>query len=111
MGARHLGLLATNAAINQKQFYQTFTDRNLGILTPEQQKIISETRVAQTGLGVNSDVLLTMVQLSFQHFTIADPDTYELSNCFCEILHIPLRATLGREPAGADIQWVSAKLH
>ena len=80
MSARHLTLRTANKTINQKQFYETFTDRNLGILTPEQQKIISGTRVAQAGLGGNSDVLLTMAQLGFQHFTIADPDTYELSN-------------------------------
>lgn len=67
-------------ASSSKEFYQMFTDRNLGILTVEQQKIISETMVAQAGVGGNSDVILTMAQLGFQHFTVADPDIYELSN-------------------------------
>nr|MDO8098816.1 ThiF family adenylyltransferase [Candidatus Njordarchaeota archaeon] len=67
-------------ASSPKQFYEMLTDRNIGILTTEQQNIISETRVAQAGIGGNSDVILTMVQLGFQHFTIADPDTYEVSN-------------------------------
>jgi molybdopterin/thiamine biosynthesis adenylyltransferase len=80
MGIKHLRLRAADAASDPEQFYRTFTDRNLGILTPEQQKIISETRVAQAGIGGNSDVVLTMVQLGFQHFTIADPDVFELSN-------------------------------
>jgi len=63
-----------------RQFCQILTDRNIGILTAEKQNIISETRVAQAGIGGNSDVILTMVQLGFQHFTIADPDVYEVSN-------------------------------
>jgi molybdopterin/thiamine biosynthesis adenylyltransferase len=63
-----------------EMFYQKFTDRNLGVLTAQQQQTISETRVAQAGIGGNSDVVLTMVQLGFQHFTLADPDIFELSN-------------------------------
>jgi molybdopterin/thiamine biosynthesis adenylyltransferase len=80
MDQNHLRLRATSVASSPEKFYQTFTCRNIGILTAEQQKVISETRVAQAGIGGNSDVVLTMVQLGFQHFTIADPDIFELSN-------------------------------
>nr|MDO8133177.1 ThiF family adenylyltransferase [Candidatus Njordarchaeum guaymaensis] len=80
MGQNHLRLRAASVASNSEKFYHIFTDRNLGILTAKQQKIISETRVAQAGIGGNSDVILTMAQLGFQHFTVADPDIYELSN-------------------------------
>jgi molybdopterin/thiamine biosynthesis adenylyltransferase len=71
---------ATSKGASPDKFYDTFTDRNLGILNAEQQRIISETRIAQAGVGGTSDVVLTMAQLGFQHFTLADPDAYELPN-------------------------------
>jgi molybdopterin/thiamine biosynthesis adenylyltransferase len=77
---RHPRLRATTIATSPEKFYETFADRNLGILSAEQQRIISKTRVAQAGTGGTSDVVLTLSQLGFQHFTLADPDIFELSN-------------------------------
>jgi molybdopterin/thiamine biosynthesis adenylyltransferase len=80
MNLKQLKLKATNEAGSQEQFYKMLTERNLGILTQEQQNTISKARIAQAGVGGNSDIVLTMAQLGFQHFTLADPDVFEVSN-------------------------------
>jgi molybdopterin/thiamine biosynthesis adenylyltransferase len=61
-------------------WYETMTDRNKGIVTDEEQKRISEVIICQAGVGGNSDVTITLVQMGFQRFKIADPDVFEISN-------------------------------
>lgn len=61
-------------------WYETMTDRNKGIVTDEQQKRISEVLICQAGVGGNSDVVITLTQMGFQRFRIADPDVFDLSN-------------------------------
>jgi molybdopterin/thiamine biosynthesis adenylyltransferase len=63
----------------QGNYWQAF-DRNIGIMTMEEQNRISEVVVAQAGTGGNSDVALTLAQMGFCRFKLADPDIFELSN-------------------------------
>jgi molybdopterin/thiamine biosynthesis adenylyltransferase len=63
-----------------REAYWEMTCRNRGLISIEEQEIISNTVVCQAGVGGNADVLLTLVQMGFQRFRIADPDTYDLSN-------------------------------
>lgn len=61
------------------QYWSAF-DRNIGILTHEEQQRIAEVVVAQAGVGGNSSVALTLAQMGFKKFKLADPDVFELSN-------------------------------
>jgi len=55
--------------------------RNLGLVGPDEQKVVSETTVAIAGLGaVGGAHLVTLARMGFQKFRIADLDTYELAN-------------------------------
>ncbi|MGY5863166.1 MAG: ThiF family adenylyltransferase [Candidatus Thorarchaeota archaeon] len=60
--------------------YQLMTDRNMGIINSVEQRKIASTVIAQAGVGGNADVVITLAQMGFQHFRIADPDVYETSN-------------------------------
>ena len=60
--------------------YLRMTDRNTGIVTSVEQQMISRVVIAQAGVGGNSDVTITLAQMGFQHFRIADPDVFEVSN-------------------------------
>jgi molybdopterin/thiamine biosynthesis adenylyltransferase len=55
-------------------------DRNTGMITEAEQERIANTVIAQAGVGGNADVVITLAQMGFQHFRLADPDVYELSN-------------------------------
>jgi molybdopterin/thiamine biosynthesis adenylyltransferase len=65
---------------SDQEFYWGMTERNRGLISLEEQEIISETIICQAGVGGNADVLLTLAQMGFQRFRIADPDTYDVSN-------------------------------
>jgi molybdopterin/thiamine biosynthesis adenylyltransferase len=56
------------------------TDRNIGIINSGEQERIANAIVAQAGVGGNADVVITLAQMGFQHFRIADPDVYDTSN-------------------------------
>ena len=60
--------------------YLRMTDRNTGIVTSVEQQTISRVVVALAGAGGTSDVAITLAQMGFQHFRIADPDVFEVSN-------------------------------
>ena len=56
-------------------------DRNLGLLTEEEQLILASKTVAIAGLGgVGGSHLLTLVRMGVQNFHIADMDHFELVN-------------------------------
>ena len=60
--------------------YQRMTDRNTGMISSSEQERIANTVIAQAGVGGNADVVITLAQMGFQHFRLADPDVYDLSN-------------------------------
>ena len=60
--------------------YQCMTDRNIGMINADEQNRIANTVIAQAGVGGNADIVITLAQMGFQHFRLADPDIYELSN-------------------------------
>ncbi|MBY0413890.1 MAG: ThiF family adenylyltransferase [Bdellovibrionales bacterium] len=61
--------------------YDLAFSRNLGWLTPEDQKLLSNKRIAIPGLGgVGGHHFQNLVRLGFQKFNLADPDIYELQN-------------------------------
>jgi molybdopterin/thiamine biosynthesis adenylyltransferase len=55
--------------------------RNRGLIRPEEQEILCNSRVAVAGLGgVGGIDLVTLTRLGIGRFTIADPDVFELAN-------------------------------
>ncbi|MGY5879065.1 MAG: ThiF family adenylyltransferase [Candidatus Thorarchaeota archaeon] len=66
--------------VSSGNHYQLMTDRNKGIISSDEQEKIARTVIVQAGVGGNADVVITLAQMGFQHFRIADPDTYEHSN-------------------------------
>jgi molybdopterin/thiamine biosynthesis adenylyltransferase len=61
--------------------YETAFCRNQGILTPEEQEKLRNSRVAIIGQGgVGGVHLMTLARLGIGKFTIADPDRFELAN-------------------------------
>ena len=65
---------------HEDSHYQQMTDRNIGIINSREQERIANAVVAQAGVGGNADVVITLAQMGFQHFRIADPDVYDTSN-------------------------------
>jgi molybdopterin/thiamine biosynthesis adenylyltransferase len=63
----------------QGNYWSAF-DRNIGILTHEEQEQIAEVVVAQAGVGGNSSVALTLAQMGFRRFKLADPDVFDITN-------------------------------
>ena len=71
-----------NASSTTSQFnYDTAFSRNLGLVQPEEQEILKNTRIAIAGMGaVGGMHLITLARMGIGHFHIADLDTYELVN-------------------------------
>ena len=65
---------------HEDNHYRQMTDRNIGIISSSEQERIANAVVAQAGVGGNADVVITLAQMGFQHFRIADPDIYDTSN-------------------------------
>jgi len=87
--------------------YQTAFGRNLGLVSPEQQKRLRRARVAIAGLGgVGGAEALALVRLGIGRFTLADLDTYELSN-FNRQLGATM-ATIGRSKVEVTAEAISA---
>ncbi len=62
-------------------FYNEAFDRNIGILTKNQQKLIKNAKVAIVGLGgVGGIHATTLARTGFTKFHIADFDTFSLAN-------------------------------
>ncbi len=67
--------------INQETFYEEAFDRNIGILTKEQQEAIRTTKVAIAGLGgVGGIHAYALARSGFTQFHIADFDTFSVAN-------------------------------
>jgi len=60
--------------------YQELVKQNWGFLSPEDQALISRTRVLLAGCGVGSNIAVLATRTGFCHFLVADGDTVEVSN-------------------------------
>jgi molybdopterin/thiamine biosynthesis adenylyltransferase len=61
--------------------YNSAFSRNIGWVTPNEQAIISNTVIAIPGMGgVGGQHLHALLRIGFQHFKIADLDTFEIQN-------------------------------
>jgi len=61
--------------------YDLMFQRNIGIFTQAEQEKIKNLSVAIAGVGgVGGNVLMNLVRLGIQNFTIADPEPFDLSN-------------------------------
>ncbi len=65
-----------------KEFdYDSAFSRNIGWVTPQEQAILRDKRIAIAGLGgVGGSHLLTLTRLGITKFNLADFDTFELAN-------------------------------
>ncbi len=86
----------TEAESMNTEYWSAF-DRNIGILTLEEQEHIAQVVVAQAGVGGNSSVALTLAQMGFRRFKLADPDVFELSNLNRQLC--ATSSTIGRNKA------------
>ena len=78
--------------------YEEAFSRNRGIISPEEQQKLRESRVAIAGLGgVGGVDLVTLVRLGIGRFTIADPDTFGVANMNRQ--YGAAMSTLGRSKA------------
>ena len=61
--------------------YEEAFVRNLGLISPQEQQRLRNSRVAIVGMGgVGGIHLVTLARLGVGRFTIADPDTFETAN-------------------------------
>lgn len=61
--------------------YEEAFSRNLGLINPEEQQKLRNSRVAIPGMGgVGGVHLMTLARLGIGAFRIADPDTFEVAN-------------------------------
>jgi molybdopterin/thiamine biosynthesis adenylyltransferase len=78
--------------------YRQAFDRNMGILSEDDVARVRRYRIGIAGVGgCGGNHLLALTRLGFEHFTLTDPDTYELANMNRQAgatMH-----TLGREKA------------
>jgi molybdopterin/thiamine biosynthesis adenylyltransferase len=66
--------------LDRDEFRKQHHSRNLGLLSEEDQKKITETTLLIAGCGVGSQVALSAVRIGFEKFIIVDGDRVELSN-------------------------------
>jgi molybdopterin/thiamine biosynthesis adenylyltransferase len=83
--------------------YSLAFSRNLGWVTEAEQKVISTRRVAIAGVGgVGGFHAQTLARLGIQHFSIADPDHFEIANfnrqagAMMSTLNAPKVSVIGR---------------
>ena len=75
--------------------YHTAFSRNLGLVTPQEQQRLRNSRVAVVGMGgVGGIDLVTLARLGIGRFTIADPDRFEVANTNRQ--YGATRSTVGR---------------
>jgi molybdopterin/thiamine biosynthesis adenylyltransferase len=61
--------------------YEEAFSRNLGLVSPEEQQRLRQSRVSIVGMGgVGGVHLTTLARLGVGRFNIADPDTFEVAN-------------------------------
>ncbi len=61
--------------------YKTAYSRNLGLLTQDEQSLVSQLRIGIAGMGgVGSEYLISLLRIGFQNFKICDIDNFELVN-------------------------------
>ena len=61
--------------------YEEAFSRNLGLISPEEQQRLRNSRVAIIGMGgVGGIHLVTLARLGIGAFSIGDPDTFEVAN-------------------------------
>ena len=62
-------------------YYKTATKRNIGIVTPQEQEQLRQSRIAIVGMGGGGGIdLTTLVRMGIGRFNIADFDTFDVVN-------------------------------
>ncbi len=65
----------------ESSFYDQATQRNLGLLTEDEQAMLRRSTVAIAGMGaVGGHYLIALARLGVGRFVIADPDIFEVAN-------------------------------
>ena len=78
--------------------YEEAFARNVGLISPEEQQRLRNSRVAIAGMGgVGGIDLVTLARLGIGRFTIADPDVFEIANTNRQ--YGATNSTLGRPKA------------
>ena len=67
--------------LNPDEYYQSATQRNIGIVSRDEQDKLRQSRVAIVGMGGGGGIYLTtLVRMGIGHFHIADFDTFSVAN-------------------------------
>jgi molybdopterin/thiamine biosynthesis adenylyltransferase/nitroreductase len=70
-----------DASTAAREFQDQAFSRNHGLLTIDEQDVLSRAIVAIPGMGgVGGQHLISLVRTGFSHFRLADPDSFELVN-------------------------------
>ncbi|GHI90653.1 ThiF family adenylyltransferase [Streptomyces olivaceus] len=67
--------------LDEDTFYACLTQRNRGLIDPQQQARIAATRLLVAGCGsIGGATVAPLGRMGYRHFTLADVGTYELNN-------------------------------
>lgn len=75
------GSQAARGLLSEEKFLREAFSRNIGLVTPAEQDILSRAKIAIPGMGgVGGNHLLTLVRTGFTRFHLSDFDTFEPAN-------------------------------
>lgn len=61
--------------------YNLAFNRNIGILSHEEQDLVSKTQISVAGVGgIGGSALVALARMGFQNFKIADLDVFDQAN-------------------------------
>lgn len=83
--------------------YATFTQRNIGFVSAAEQALLKDARIFVCGTGgMGGACINALVRAGVGHLTIADIDTFEVSNLNRQVF--AFRETIGRPKAEATLE-------
>ncbi len=91
---------------------ETRHERNIPALSPEEQELLAQKRVLVVGCGgLGGYVIEYLARMGVGEITVADGDTFEVSNLNRQILSSPSVIGCGKAQAAAErIRWIDPSL-
>jgi len=95
--------------MNHDEYYNLATKRNLGIVSPEEQQKLRDSRVAIVGMGGGGGIYLTtLTRMGIGHFNVADFDEFSVVNINRQAG--AMQSTIGR-PKTEVMAEIAADIH
>ena len=94
----------TGSPSANEEFYATFTDRNRGLVSEQEQHLLRRADILVAGCGsIGGAVVEPLVRLGAERLVLAEPDGYELHNLNRQHAAV---ADVGRNKAVVLAEWV-----